>query len=99
MRPRWMSRVTLPVVLIAAAVAWPTGASASAGFVPSAPPVGIVSQQSVQDGDLQATNAQPSASDGFGWADAGIGAAVAVGLLGMAGGTLLLSTRARRRTA
>jgi PPE-repeat protein len=85
MRPRRMSRITLPVVLIAAAAAWPTGASASGGL-PSAPP------------DVQATNAQPSASDGFERADAGLGAAVAAGLLGMAGGTLLLSTRARRRT-
>jgi hypothetical protein len=97
MRPRWMSRVTLPVVLIAAAIAWPTGASASAGFVSSAPPVAVV-QHSVEDGALQATNTQPSASDGFSWADAGIGAAVAIGLMGLAGGTLLLSTRARRRT-
>jgi hypothetical protein len=97
MRPRWMSRVTLPVVLIAAAAAWPAGASASAGFVPSAPPVALVQQHSVQDGALQATNAQPSASDGFEWADAGIGAAVAVALMGMAGGSLL-TIRMRRRT-
>ena len=93
MRARWMSKVTLPVVLIAAAAA-PTGASASAGFVPSAPPAGMVSEHSLDALD----GAQPSATDGFEWADAGIGAAVAVGLLGMAGGTLLVSTRARRRT-
>jgi hypothetical protein len=104
MRPRWMSKVTLSVVLIAAAAAWPTGASASGG-VPSAPPVAMLNQHSL-DGrdaaaalpDVQAANAQPSASDGFEWAEAGIGAAVTVGLLGMAGGTLLLSTRTRRRT-
>jgi hypothetical protein len=74
----------------------PTGASASAGFVPSAPPVGPVDQHSVED---QATNAQPSASGGFEWADAGIVAAIAVGLMGMAGGTRLLAIRMRRRTA
>jgi hypothetical protein len=70
----------------------PTGASASAGFVPSAPPVGPVDQHSVED---QATNAQPSVSGGFEWADAGI----VVGLMGMAGGTRLLAIRMRRRTA
>ena len=36
--------------------------------------------------------------DGFEWADAGIGAAVAIALMGMAGATFLLSTRARSRT-
>jgi hypothetical protein len=99
MRARWMSRVTLPVVLIAAAVAWPTGASASGGVVPSAPSGDVVYQHPAEDRDVQAANVQPPASDGFEWADVGIGAAIAVGLLGMAGGMLLFSTRARRRTA
>ena len=88
MRARWMSRVPLPVVLIAAA-AWPTGASASAGFVPSAPPAGMVQQQSAHAGDTAAADQRSVEPE----------AVIALGLLGMAGGTLLLTTRMRRRTA
>ena len=39
----------------------------------------------------------PSLSDGFEWSDAAIGAAVMLGLLGAAGGTLLLVNRSRHR--
>ena len=78
MRARWMSKVTLPVVLIAAAAA-PAGASASAGFVPSsAPPVGAPYQHTLDRhdaaaalADVPATNGQSVATDGFEWADAG----------------------------
>ena len=89
MRARWMSRVTLPVVLIAAAAAWPTGASASAGFVPSAPPVGVVDQNSAHVRDTGPADEAPVQPE----------AVIALGLLGTAGGTLLLGTRMRRRTA
>ena len=97
MRPRRMSRLTLPVVLIAAAVALPAGASASGGAVPSGPDPtqsSIFVQQPRQD-----PPASPAASDGFEWTDAGIGAALVLGLLGVAGATLLLGTRMHRRTA
>ena len=98
MRPRRMSRLTLPVVLIAAAIAFPAGASASAGFVPSGSvPAG--SSISVQQPQQDLTQPQPTASDGFEWADAGIVTAIALGLLGVAGGTVLLATHTRRRTA
>ena len=40
----------------------------------------------------------PSASDGFEWGDAGIGAGVMLALAGVAGGTLLLVARSRHRT-
>jgi hypothetical protein len=108
MRPRRMSRLTLPVVLIAAAAAWPAGVSASGGVVPSGPDPtesSIFVQQAQQDQrssqtrDVEATQQQPSASDGFDWANAGIAAAVALGLLCVAGTTLLLTTRTRRHTA
>jgi hypothetical protein len=108
MRPRRMSRLTLPVVLIAVAAAWPAGASASGGVVPSGPdPTGssIFAQQGQQDvrssqtREVQAAQPQPSASDGFDWADAGIVAAIALGLLCVAGATVLLATHTRRRTA
>jgi hypothetical protein len=56
-------------------------------------------QQAQQDPPSSQPQPQPSASDGFEWADAGIVAAIALGLLGVAGGTLLLGTRTRRRTA
>ena len=108
MRPQRMSRVTLPVVLIAAAVALPAGASASGGVVPSGPDPtesSIFAQQAQRDqrssqtSDVRATQPQPSASDGFDWGKAGIAAAVALGLLCVAGTTLLLTTHTRRGTA
>jgi hypothetical protein len=116
MRPRRMSRLTLPVVLIAAVAAFPAGASASVGFVPSGPdaaaatsgfvPPGPVAagssmsvQQSKQDLGSQAAQPEPSASDGFEWTDAAIVAAIALGLLCVAGATVLLATHTRRRTA
>jgi hypothetical protein len=40
----------------------------------------------------------PSASDGFEWGDAGIGAAVVLAMGSVAGGTLLLVGRSRQRT-
>jgi hypothetical protein len=97
MRPRRMFRLTLPAVLIAAAIALPAGASASGGVVPSGPDPtesSIFVQQAQQDPPTS-----PSASDGFEWADAGIGAALVLGLLGVTGATLLLGTRMHRRTA
>jgi hypothetical protein len=105
MRPRRMSRLTLPVVLIAVAAAWPAGASASGGVVPSGPDPTESSisvqqaQHSPQTPDVQAAQPQPSASDGFDWGNAGIAAAVALGLFCVAGATLVLTTRTRRRTA
>ncbi len=92
MRPRRMSRLTLPVVLIAAAIAFPAGASASAGF-----PAG--SSISVQQPQQNLTQPQPTASDGVEWTDAGIVTAIALGLLGVAGGTVLFAAHTRRRTA
>ena len=89
MRARWMSRVTLPVVLIAAAAAWPTGASASTGFVPSGPSVAGVYQNSAHVRDTGPADEAPVQPE----------AVIALGLLGMAGGTLLLGARMRRRTA
>ena len=109
MRSRRISRVTLPVVMIAAAAAWPAGGNAEVPFIPPGPTV-VVHTSAPQDlrspdardaatGDAAApahTKADPSASDGFEWADAGIGAAIALGLMAMAGGTLLLAARTRR---
>ena len=105
MRPRRMFRLTLPVVLIAAAVALPAGASASGGVVPSGPDPtesSIFAQQdqrSSQTGDVRAAQPQPSASDGFDWGKAGVAAAVALSLLCVAGTTLLVTTHTRRGTA
>jgi hypothetical protein len=89
MRPRWMSRVTLPVVLIAAAAAWPTGASASGGVAPPAPQVGMPYQHSAHVRHTAQPAEAPVPQE----------ALIALGLLGMAGGTLLVATRTRRRTA
>lgn len=88
MRPQWMSRVTLPVVLIAAA-AWPVGASASTGFVPSGPSVAGVYHQSAHVSDTAPADQSPVEPQ----------AVIALGLLGLASGTLLVTARTRRRTA
>ena len=112
MRSRRISRVTLPVVIIAAA-AWPAGGNAEVPVIPPGPSVAVHTSapQDLRSPDARdaatgiavapahTTNAVPSASDGFEWADAGIGAAIAFGLMAMAGGTLLLATRTWRRTA
>ena len=92
MRPRRMSRLTLPVVLIAAAIAFPAGASASGGAAQQ-------DLRSAQTSGVQAAQPQPSASDGFDWGNAGIAAAVALGLLCVTGATLLLTTRTRHHPA
>ena len=98
MRPRRMSRLTLPVVLVALAVALPAGASASGGVVPSGPDP-TESSIPVQQPQQQPAQPQPSASDGFDWADAGIVAAIALALLCVAGATVVLATHAHRPTA
>ena len=46
---------------------------------------------------VSATRSVPSVSDGFDWGDAKIGAAAMLALLSVAGGTLLLVGRSRRR--
>lgn len=45
-----------------------------------------------------APHAAPSVSDGFEWGDAGIGAAGTLALLSLAGGSVLVAIRTRRRT-
>lgn len=46
---------------------------------------------------VSATRSVPSVSDGFEWSDAAIGAAAMLALLTVAGGTVLLAGRSRRR--
>jgi hypothetical protein len=52
----------------------------------------------IENARVSPERSAPSASDGFGWGDAGIGAAVMLALVGMASGTLLLVGRSRQRT-
>jgi hypothetical protein len=52
----------------------------------------------VESARVSPEGSAPSASDGFEWGDAGIGAAVMLALVGMASGTLLLVGRSRQRT-
>jgi hypothetical protein len=52
----------------------------------------------VESARVSPERSAPSASDGFEWGDAGIGAAVMLALVGMASGTLLLVGRSRQRT-
>jgi hypothetical protein len=89
MRPRWMSEATVLVVLIAAAAAAPSGASASAGFVPSGSSAGVQHRQSVDGRDTARAAETPAQQE----------AAIALGLLGVASGAVLLATRTRRRIA
>jgi hypothetical protein len=114
MRTRRIFSVSLPVVLIAAAAALPAGANAEVPVIPPGPSVAVHASagQDLRSPDARDAAAgisvaavhtepvaEPSVSDGFEWADAGIGAAIALALVAMAGGTLLLAARTRRRTA
>jgi hypothetical protein len=47
---------------------------------------------------MPASHPAPSVSEGFGWSEAGIGAAAMLALVSLASGTLLLVGRSRRRT-
>jgi len=52
---------------------------------------------SVESADVSPGRSAPSASEGFEWGDAGIGAAIMLALVGVASGTLLLVGRSRKR--
>jgi hypothetical protein len=90
-----VSKRSLIAALAVTAAAAPS--TASAKFIVNDPvsgsaPIG----QAVSAGPRQ-TRAAPASSGAFDWADAGIGAAAAVALLG--GGTLVLGDRRRRGQA
>ena len=106
-----MSRSKLLTMLVIGAAVWPAGAQAipDPGIEAQAPPqdlrspdardaagVGAATRAQSQDAPPPAAP-EPSASHGFEWDDAGIGAAVILGLGTLAGGTVLLTTRGRPR--
>jgi hypothetical protein len=106
-----MSRSKLLTMLMIGAAAWPAGAQAipdpgieiqapaqdlrspdarDAAGVPADPPA-------QSQTEVRPSTTEPTGSDGFEWGDAGIGAAVILGLGILAGGTVLLTTRGRPR--
>lgn len=85
------SKRTLIAGLAVAAAAAPS--TASARFILADPASGPATSQSSSAG-THAAQPAPSSGSEFDWADAGIGAAAAVGLMGA--GTIALSGRKRR---
>ena len=106
-----MSRGRLLTMLVIGAAVWPAGAQAipDPGIEVQAPAqdlrspdardaAGVGAEARAQTHTGAAPSAsEPTAADGFEWGDAGIGAAVILGLGSLAGGTVLLSTRSRQR--
>jgi uncharacterized membrane protein len=107
-----MSRSKLLTMLVLGAAVWPAGAQAipDPGIEVQAPTqdlrspdardaAGVGAEARAQSpNDAPPITPEPTASDGFEWGDAGIGAAVVLGVGTLAGGTLLLTTRSRQRT-
>jgi hypothetical protein len=106
-----MSRSKLLTMLVIGAAVWPAGALAipDPGIEAQAPAqdlrspdardaAGLGAEARVQSQNyVPPSPAEPTVSDGFEWGDAGIGAAVILGLGTLAGGTVLLTTRGRPR--
>jgi hypothetical protein len=100
-----MFRVKLITALVMGATVWPTGAYAVSGpvapVVPNAVRVEASAPQdlrSVEAGSaVSPSRSAPSASDGFEWSDAEIGASVVLALAALASGMVLLAGRSRRR--
>ena len=106
-----MSRSKLLTALVIGAAVWPAGAQAfpDPGNEVQAPAQDLRSpdaRDAAGEGaearaqsqtDAPPSAPQPTASDGVEWGDAGIGAAVILGLGTLAGGTVLLTTRDRPR--
>ena len=98
-----MFRVKLITTLVMGATVWPAGAYAVSGPVaPGAPKVEVSAPQDVRSSDassaVSSSRSAPSASDGFEWGDAEIGASVMLALVALASGMVLLAGRSRRRT-
>jgi hypothetical protein len=89
-----LKRTLVPLVL-AAALAAPTAASATTAWGPPLDPVTPASRSTyVATAETSATPVPGDDSGGFDWGDAGIGAAVALGA-SAAGGAFVLSRRRR----
>jgi hypothetical protein len=99
-----MFRVKLITALVIGATVWPAGAYAVSGpvvpVVPNArPEVQVSAPQNLDTSSaVSPSHSAPSASSGFEWGDAGIGASVTLALVALASGMVLLAGRSRRRT-
>jgi hypothetical protein len=80
---------TAVTAIAAAAIVTPSAAYASIGYIPHPPTASRPASTTIR----QSTGGSPRASGGFDWADAGIGAAVTVVLMGT--GTAMRSARRR----
>jgi hypothetical protein len=87
----------LTTALVIAAAVWPAGAYAITypAVNPNTPPA----QQELRSQDTSPSASTPSASDGITWGEAGIGAAVILGLVTLASATVLVTGRGRGRAA
>ena len=99
-----MFRVKLITALVMGATVWPSAAYAVSGPVAPVVPklVEVSAPQDLRSSDARSsvspTRSAPSASDGFEWGDAEIGASVILALVALASGMVLVAGRSRRRT-
>ena len=98
-----MFRVKLITALVMGATVWPSAAYAVSGPVaPVVPKVEVSAPQDLRSSDARSavspSRSAPSASDGFEWGDAEIGASVVLALVALASGMVLVAGRSRRRT-
>ena len=102
-----MFRVKLIIALVIGATVSPAGAYAVSGPVAPVVPnevrvVEVSAPQELRSSDARSavspSRSAPSASDGFEWGDAGIGASVMLVLVALASGMVLLAGRSRHRT-
>jgi hypothetical protein len=89
----WSMKKTTAGLLVVAAIAAPAAANARP-LDPVRPPVVT---QNATDPDPSPIVAPKTSSGGFDWADAGIGAATVLTVIGLGAGTALVVRRARER--